>query len=165
MGLKEKIGDTRETQTIANIYNHIRRASHLLSLPDFIATTLEDEINSLVSNFRTIDNLNIETGIYSKNGWKDVSPLIQRRIYSIVRELFLNSMKHSEAKNISVQIVKHDKYITLTYEDDGKGYNPEQIKESKGYKDIKELVRALDADVIDDSRENEGVILTFKIPF
>ncbi|MCF6240422.1 MAG: tetratricopeptide repeat protein, partial [Bacteroidales bacterium] len=117
--LENKLGSTPEIENIKAIYRSIRTASHLLALPDFVLSTIEDEINNMVTNFKT-DTLEIETGIYSKNGWKDVSPFIQQNIYRIVQELFTNSFKHSGATNISMQLIRHKEYINLTYEDNGK---------------------------------------------
>ncbi len=153
-----------ETENLKKIYSHIRTASHLLSLPTFVMSTIEDEINQLVTNFRT-DKLNIETNIFSKTAWKNVSPVIQQNIYRIVQELFTNTMKHSQADFVELQLIKNNNIITLSYEDNGKGYNPQEILQSKGYRDeIITRTKILKGTVVDDSKINKGAILTFKFP-
>jgi len=162
--LENKYGNTKETESIKKIYRNIRKASHILSLPDFIVSTIEDEINNLVSNFKT-DNLEIEAGIFSKTGWKNISPIIQQNIYRIVQELFTNSMKHAQASRIEVQLVRHKDFINLSYEDNGKGYNPQEIISSKGYQDeIIARTKVLKGTFTDDSKIGEGTVLTFKFP-
>ncbi len=162
--LENKLGESPEVENIKNIYRHIRTASHLLSLPDFVLSTIEDEINNMVTNFKT-DSLEIETGIYSKKGWNDIPPFIQQNIYRIVQELFTNSFKHADASNISMQLIRHDDYINLMYEDDGKGYNPDEIKSSHGYKnEIIGRTQVLKGTLSDESKKGVGTILNFKFP-
>ncbi len=162
--LENKLGKSPEVEHIKNIYRHIRSASHLLSLPDFVLSTIEDEINNMVTNFKT-DSLEIETGIYSKKGWNDIPPFIQQNIYRIVQELFTNSFKHADAANIFMQLIRHDDYINLMYEDDGKGYNPEEIKSSHGYKnEIIGRTQVLKGTLSDESKKGVGTILNFKFP-
>lgn len=162
--LENKLGKSPEVENIKNIYRHIRTASHLLALPDFVVSTIEDEINNMVTNFKT-DNLEIETGIYSKKGWNDITPFVQQNIYRIVQELFTNSFKHADATNISMQLIRHEDYINLMYEDNGKGYNPDSIKSNHGYKnEILGRTDVLKGTLSDESKIGEGAILNFKFP-
>jgi signal transduction histidine kinase len=54
-------------------------------------------------------------------------------IYRIVQELINNTMKHAAAKSAIVQVSKtSDTIISITVEDDGKGFDPVIIQEAKG---------------------------------
>lgn len=53
-------------------------------------------------------------------------------LYRIIQELSNNAIKHAASENIFIQLIKHDKGITLTVEDDGKGFDPKQLKNIKG---------------------------------
>jgi signal transduction histidine kinase len=53
-------------------------------------------------------------------------------IYRIVQELIGNTLKHAAAKTAIVQITKTDGLLALTVEDDGKGFEPALVKQSKG---------------------------------
>lgn len=162
--LENKYGNTKEIEKIKKIYRDIRKASHILLLPDFIVSNIEDEINNLVTNIKT-DNLEIETGIFSKTGWNDIAPLIQQNIYRIAQELFTNTIKHAQASRIEIQLVRHKDFINLSYEDNGKGYNPQEIIKSKGYQDeIIARTKVIKGTFTDDSKIGEGTILTFKFP-
>ena len=44
-------------------------------------------------------------------------------LYRIIQELTNNAIKHAVAKNIFVQISKHLRGITISVEDDGKGFD------------------------------------------
>ena len=53
-------------------------------------------------------------------------------IYRIVQELLNNTMKHAAAENVIVQVSKTDHIISVTVEDDGKGFDTSILKQSKG---------------------------------
>ena len=53
-------------------------------------------------------------------------------IYRIVQELVNNTMKHAAAKTAIVQVSKTNDEISVTVEDDGKGFNPVILQEGKG---------------------------------
>jgi two-component system NarL family sensor kinase len=54
-------------------------------------------------------------------------------IYRIVQELINNTMKHAAAKSAIVQVSKtNDSIISITVEDDGKGFDPIIIQQAKG---------------------------------
>lgn len=53
-------------------------------------------------------------------------------IYRIVQELINNTMKHAAAKAAIVQLTKTDGHLSVTVEDDGKGFDTSLLKQSKG---------------------------------
>ena len=53
-------------------------------------------------------------------------------IYRIVQELVNNTMKHAAAKSAIVQISKTNEVISITVEDDGKGFNTAILDGVKG---------------------------------
>lgn len=53
-------------------------------------------------------------------------------IYRIVQELINNTMKHAAAKHAIVQVSKSDHQLTVTVEDDGKGFDTAIIKDTGG---------------------------------
>ena len=53
-------------------------------------------------------------------------------IYRIVQELINNTMKHASAKTAIVQVTRTDASISITVEDDGKGFDTRILKSEKG---------------------------------
>lgn len=53
-------------------------------------------------------------------------------VYRIVQELINNTMKHAAAKTAIVQITKTDGHLSVTVEDDGKGFDVSRLKHSGG---------------------------------
>lgn len=52
--------------------------------------------------------------------------------YRIAQELLNNSIRHAEASNVLVQLVKSESTLSLTVEDDGKGFDVNQLKNVPG---------------------------------
>ncbi len=64
---------------------------------------------------------------------EDVGPLpkrVQGTLFNIVQESTNNACKHADAQHIWIQIVKHADDITLTIQDDGKGFDLQSVKAS-----------------------------------
>ncbi|MGN7786421.1 ATP-binding protein [Niabella sp. 22666] len=63
-----------------------------------------------------------------------IDPTIAVTIYRIIQELVHNSVKHSGAQNALVQlhISIQEKLLTVTVEDDGKGFDKNQLTAAKG---------------------------------
>ncbi len=61
-----------------------------------------------------------------------IDQLTSVTIYRIVQELINNTMKHAAAKNAIIQISKNENLISITVEDDGKGFDTSILNASKG---------------------------------
>ena len=66
-------------------------------------------------------------------------------IFRIIQELFQNIIKHSDAKNVVVQISNNNKQLYITVEDDGKGFDMAGTKKRDGIglKNIETRIRLL----------------------
>lgn len=93
--------------------------------------------------------------------------LIELGIYRICQELIHNAVKHSEAKEIQVQIIEHSHSIILMVEDNGKGFNKQNVmKENPGVGliNIESRTNALGGNFILDTSSMNGVSATIEIP-
>jgi signal transduction histidine kinase len=61
-------------------------------------------------------------------------------VYCCANELVNNSIKHSGAKNINLQLVQNEKYVTLTVSDDGAGFDEKAVAKGFGLKSIRNRV-------------------------
>lgn len=61
-------------------------------------------------------------------------------VYRIVQELLNNAVKHSRASNILAQVMRNENNLTITVEDDGKGFDIAAVKHGAGLKNIRTRV-------------------------
>ena len=87
-------------------------------------------------------------------------------LYRIVQELSNNAIKHAAAKNIFIQLTKHERGITLTIEDDGKGFDATQLSNIKGagLQNVQSRVDYLKGSCEIQSTPGSGTSVTIEIP-
>ena len=87
-------------------------------------------------------------------------------LYRLVQEFINNSMKHSEAKNVSLLLdFSYNSELNLIIEDDGKGFDIDELDDrddGRGVNNIKTKVLAFDGEHQLESAIGEGTKLTLK---
>ena len=86
-------------------------------------------------------------------------------IYRIVQELINNTMKHAAAKTALVQVSKSNNLLTITVEDDGKGFDIKFINQSKGigWSNIQNRVDFLNGKIDVNSEQGKGTSVLIEI--
>ena len=134
----------RSIDMLDSSIKEMRRVAHNL-MPEALITygldtALKDfcndvaESSGLQINYRSI-NLNENT----------INQSTSITLYRIVQELLNNVLKHSGAKNVIVQLSNTNGLISLTVEDDGKGFDDKRLNNTNGigWKNIKQRVEFL----------------------
>ena len=80
-------------------------------------------------------------------------------LYRIIQELTANTLKHAGASKISLQTNRINGSLNLIYEDNGKGFDQEKVKEGMGTRNIKSRVEWLKATYHLDSQPGRGTIV------
>jgi len=89
---------------------------------------------------------------------------VEKNLFRLSQELINNSVRHSGASQIFVQVINHGETIVLMVEDDGKGYDTRSGQKGFGLKNIKSRVDLLEGNLEVDSGENSGTVTTIEIP-
>jgi PAS domain S-box-containing protein len=86
--------------------------------------------------------------------------------FRIFQEALTNVARHSEATEVSIQLIREDDMIRLTISDDGKGITPEQINNfnSLGIMSMKERATALEGKLTIEGSRNNGTTIRLVIP-
>lgn len=67
-------------------------------------------------------------------------------LYRIFQEESNNVIKHSRAPEIVLQLIEYDDHLNLLLEDNGIGFNPEQVQAGLGMQSIRSRVHFLNGD-------------------
>jgi two-component system, NarL family, sensor histidine kinase DevS len=86
-------------------------------------------------------------------------------LYRIVQEAFTNVLKHAAATRVSVRLHRGEETVTLTVHDDGKGFDPEKVRDgSLGLVGMRERVALLGGRLAIESSEDAGTMLSAEVP-
>lgn len=105
---------------------------------------------------------------YQSMGIHDVKSdqTIAITIYRIVQELIHNTIKHAAAQHAIVQLSFTDPTLSITVEDDGKGFDTTALQEKRGigWSNIRNRVSFLNGTIDIQSAHNKGTSVLIELP-
>jgi signal transduction histidine kinase len=90
--------------------------------------------------------------------------LLETNYYRVAQELINNSMKHSRASKISLQLIDHDTDLLLMLEDNGIGFDMEQSTMGMGLKNIRNRIGFLGGTFKIESILEKGSTFIIEVP-
>ena len=148
---------------IDQLYDEIRGISHDL-VPNYISkvefTDLIIDLSSKYSN----STLEVNSFFHKDVQINLLDENILFNVYRIIQECITNTIKHSGASKITITIILLQKELTVTIEDNGKGFDQKfQKHKGIGFKSIAHRINTLKGTQEINSSAN-GVHIEFKIP-
>lgn len=151
LGILDKA--TKDTRSIA----------HNLMPPSLTELGLAKAIEELVSNIQRSGAL--EAKFISFGNFETLDNSISVSLYRIAQEMLNNCLKHSQAKKLEMQLIRHENSILLMIEDNGKGFDKEKIKQNgMGLNNLKARAELLNGNLQVDSVEGKGTSITVEVP-
>jgi two-component system sensor histidine kinase DegS len=95
-----------------------------------------------------------------------LEPYLEVMVFRAAQELLGNSSRHSQATLIKVQVDMGSEVVRVSVDDNGKGFDPEILKQSTnlGLKLIRERSEMLGGNFEIDSLAGSGARITFSVP-
>ncbi|AXG71513.1 oxygen sensor histidine kinase NreB [Kordia sp. SMS9] len=146
---------------IQNITQEIRSISHRFDqdpIPEF-------DLKMAILNFaEKVANpqLNIQTAIHGLEQFQNSH--ISIFIFRTLQELVNNTIKHAAATSVIIYITKNNSSINIMVEDDGKGFEANQITHGIGLKNLRKQVQMMDGTCDIDSKKTRGTTVNIDIP-
>lgn len=149
---------------VDEVCSDLRTISHNMMPGVLVKLGLVAAVNNFVDNVSetNVFNINFETvGLEDR-----MDGTIEIVLYRVIQETINNIIKHADAKSVNVQLVKHEKVLTVMIEDDGKGFDFEIIRKENGIglKNIESRVKYLNGSVVFDSTPGRGTNVIIEIP-
>lgn len=109
----------------------MRRVAHNLMPEALVKFGLDTALKDFCNDINQSGSLNIN---YQSIGLADaaIDQATAITVYRIVQELINNTIKHAAANNAIVQVSKTDQVLSITVEDDGKGFNTSILNAARG---------------------------------
>ncbi len=109
--------------------NELRRVAHNMMPESILKFGLDGAIREFLQSIQN-EKLNM---VYQSYHIEDgINKQLDISTYRIVQELVNNAIKHAEADEILVQIRKDENLLIIDVEDNGKGFNPDEISKESG---------------------------------
>ncbi len=145
-----------------NAIAEMRRVAHNM-MPEAL---LKFGINEAVQDY--CDGINESNMVKMRFTHLGVDQVIEKSteviLYRIIQELSNNAIKHAAAYNIFIQLTRHSKGISLTVEDDGKGFDATQTTKGAGLQNVQSRVDYLNGSMEITSTPGVGSTFNIEIP-
>ena len=94
-----------------------------------------------------------------------IPPLTAGAVYRIIQELVNNILKHADATTALVQLIRKDDTLSITVEDNGRGFNPSilQTSDGTGYLNLKNRVAYLNGTIDIQTAPDKGTSVNIEI--
>lgn len=122
-----------------------------------LVAALEDLKTTIVQSGQ-LDMELMTTGMDERLSWD-----YELNLYRIIQELLSNTMKHADATEVSVQLLRNNGNLNIVYQDNGIGFSLEQIKFGMGLKNIESRLDKLNGKMDIDTGRGGGSTFKFDI--
>ncbi len=157
------IGAEKVLENINEAIKETREISHNLSTDLLSRFGLETAIKDTVRTINEAEKIKTDLAIF---GLQKRLPLeVERNIYHVLLELINNTIKHAEANSIHLQISQVENEINIFYEDDGIGFDVQNVADSgMGMRSIYARVNNINGAVYFNSKPGGGINVVMSIP-
>ena len=95
-----------------------------------------------------------------------LEPTVENVLFRVIQELVQNILKHAQATQVTLQIIRHPDELTVMVEDNGVGFDPAALGEDAGIglKNIESRMAFLGGRADFDAAPGRGTTVTLEIP-
>ena len=152
----DKISEVKDS--IGNILNEVRALSKTIN-PEFIK-----QINLLEATKLEVDRFNrlnyIKSKLKVQGHIYQIPNNVEIVIFRILQDFFSNTIKHSQASNLDIEIFFNELELKILAKENGKGFDVENVNNSGiGILNIKKRAKLIGAEIELKSKINEGTEL------
>lgn len=151
-------------QLVDESCKELRAVSHSMMPLDLLNKGLPQAVNAFLSK---IEPSVLKTTFHFEGFEKRLESNMESILYRILQECVNNTLKHAAANQLDIALIQDADGISITIEDNGKGFLPEQLQdqnESIGLKNIRSRVHFLKGTIEFDSGPGKGTLVAIHIP-
>jgi len=162
---EEKVMLQNAIDFIDESVKEVRSVSHSMMPNALVKSGLVSAIKEFVTKISSSGALKINLEIV---GLSDrLEQTVETVLFRVLQELLNNIIKHAKAAYVNIQVIKHEKELTILIEDNGVGFDTEKELSNNngiGLKNIQSRVAFLNGQVFFDSHISKGTTVTVEIP-
>jgi two-component system NarL family sensor kinase len=120
----------RSLDMLDSSIKELRRVAHNMMPEALVKFGLDEAVKDYCANLNNAHILSVQYQSFGMAQRIDGSTEII--IYRIIQELLNNIFKHAKASEVLVQLQREENRLSITVEDNGKGFNINELEKSKG---------------------------------
>jgi signal transduction histidine kinase len=163
---EEKVMIQNAIDLIDESVKEVRVVSHSMMPNALIKSGLVSAVREFINKISSSGSLRINLEIV---GLTDrLEQTVETVLFRVLQELVNNIIKHAQATEVSIQLIRHETELTILIEDNGVGFNVDKVLDKEGgigLKNIQSRVAFLNGQVFFDSHVDKGTTVTIEIPF
>lgn len=153
----------RANLQLSQTYEEFRKVASNISAGNVQRIGLLSAVNDLCNTISGSGK--IQANLSSFGTFESLDEATEMSLYRVIQELISNTLKHAKASKIDIQLNMVEKELNLIVEDNGKGFETNQIEnKGMGVKSIEERVEALNGFFDIDSGKGAGTTIIINIP-
>lgn len=151
-------------ESIEEAFEEVRNISHNLAPSLLSEQGLKGALKNISDRVNQSNKLKMSFETFGLN--HKPAGLTENVLYRTIQEIVNNTIKHAEAGELFIQIAQDTNQISLLSEDNGKGFDVDQLKDgsSFGLSHIKSWIENLNGTIHIDSKAGRGTIISILIP-
>ena len=153
-------------QLIDKMIVDVRNIAHDLSPPGLAMFGLYTTIEGFVSLINNTGEIEVVITHNPHTEERVLSDKAELALFRIITQLIANTLKHAEAKRIEICFKPDHQNIEITYNDNGKGFDPAILnaKQGIGMQNIKSRLQMIDANYTIETSPNNGFKMNIVCP-
>lgn len=142
----------------------VRTVSHNMMPNALLKSGLVAAFREFVNKLASVGTMKIDLHITGLN--ERLENTTETVLYRVLQECVSNTVKHAQATEIGIQLLKHDKYLNLIIEDNGRGFDTSKINDFNGIglKNMLSRIQFLNGTIHFDSYPGKGTTVSIDIP-
>ncbi len=165
-----KIEDGDQSKSLVNIIQlvddsckEVRAVSHSMMPSALLNKGLPDAVEELTGK---ISSKELQVSFHSEGFSERLNTTTETILFRVIQECINNSIKHAEAGTLDISLIYDNDGISVTIEDNGKGFSNElqQNENGMGLSNIRSRIRFLKGTVDIDSSPGNGTLVAIHVP-
>jgi two-component system NarL family sensor kinase len=161
---EQKLAMQNALSLVDDSVKEVRAVSHNMMPNTLIKLGLASAVREFITKLGNAPTLKVDLEIVGLDTRLDNQ--IETVLYRVIQEIVNNIIKHAKASQISMQLIRHDTELNIMIEDNGVGFDTNQLDnfEGIGLKGIQTRIEFLNGSVHFDSSIGRGTTVIIDIP-
>ena len=156
----KKIDEAAEI--IGNALTELRALSKSINPESLNSRDILESLKLEIDRFNRLKFIDAQLNVIGENF--EISSKDQIILFRILQEFFSNTIRHSQATQLTLKLTYSKDQLNITSSDNGTGFNVDGIADGIGLKNMKKRAELIGAKLNLDSTPNQGTTLKIDYP-